>query len=112
MERIHRPNSVEPYRGILVQRCRPSLCLCRVVFGITAKEGRPASVELMSRARRVGGKCNKPISSIVLLSQKVAAVVEMNHVSGEIHFSACEGLRWVCQDQVTRRRGLRRMSRV
>jgi hypothetical protein len=49
---------------------------------------------------------------LVLLSQKVAAVVEMNHVSGEIHFSACEGLRWVCQDQVTRRRGLRRMSRV
>ena len=49
MERIHRPNSVEPHRGILVQRCRPSLCLYRVVFGITAKESRPASVELMSR---------------------------------------------------------------
>jgi len=47
-----------------------------------------------------------------LLSQKVAAVVETNHVFGEIHFSACEGLRWVCQDQVTRRRGFRRMSRV
>jgi hypothetical protein len=50
--RIHRPNSVEPYRGILVQRCRPSLCLYRVVFGITAKESRPASVELMSRCWR------------------------------------------------------------
>jgi hypothetical protein len=49
MERIHRPNSVEPHRRILVQRCRPSLCLYRVVFGITAKESRPASVELMSR---------------------------------------------------------------
>jgi methyl acetate hydrolase len=49
---------------------------------------------------------------LVLLSQKVAAVVETNHVFGEIHFSACEGLRWVCQDQVTRRRGFRRMSRV
>ena len=48
MERIHRPNSVEPYRGILVQRCRPSLCLYRIVFGITAKENHPASVELMS----------------------------------------------------------------
>ncbi len=52
MERIHRPNSVEPYRGILVQRCRPSLCLYRVVFGITAKESRPPSVELISRCWR------------------------------------------------------------
>ena len=52
MERIHRPNSVEPYRGILVQRYRPSLCLYRAVFGIVAKESRPASVELMSRCRR------------------------------------------------------------
>src|SRR5262249_9069917 len=49
MERIHRPNSMEPHRGILVQRCRPSLCLYHAVFGITAKESRPASVELMSR---------------------------------------------------------------
>src|SRR5260221_1569346 len=48
MERINRPNSVEPYRGILVQRCRPSLCLYRVVFGFTAKESRPTSVELIS----------------------------------------------------------------
>jgi hypothetical protein len=52
MERIHRSNSVEPHRGILVQRCRPSLCLYRVVFGITAKESRPPSVELMSRCWR------------------------------------------------------------
>ena len=49
MGRIHRPNSVESHRGILVQRCRPSLCLHRVVFGITAKERRWASVELISR---------------------------------------------------------------
>ena len=59
MEHIHRPNSVEPHRGILIQRCRPSLCLYRVVFSITAKESRSASVELMSRTRRVGGKCRK-----------------------------------------------------
>ena len=32
MEPIHRPNSVEPHRGILVQRHRPSLCLLRVVL--------------------------------------------------------------------------------
>src|SRR5216684_2007647 len=56
MERIHKPNSVEPHRGILVQRCRPSLCLYRVVFGITAKESRPSSVELMSRCWR-GDSC-------------------------------------------------------
>jgi len=52
MERIHRPNSVESHRGILVQRCRPSLCLSRVVFGITAKESRPASIELTCRCWR------------------------------------------------------------
>jgi hypothetical protein len=62
MERIHRPNSVEPHRGILVQRCRSSLRLYRVVFGIAAKESRPASVELMSRTRRVGGKYRDPRS--------------------------------------------------
>src|SRR5262249_37377199 len=54
MEPIRRPNSVEPHRGILIQRCRPSWCLYRVVSGITAQESRPASVELMSRTRQVG----------------------------------------------------------
>src|SRR5262245_59461907 len=48
MEPVHGPNSVEPHRGILVQRYRPSLCLHRVVSGITAEESRPASVELIS----------------------------------------------------------------
>jgi uncharacterized membrane protein YkgB len=48
MEHIHRPNCVEPHRGILVQRCRASLCLYRLVFGVTANESRPASLELMS----------------------------------------------------------------
>jgi AhpC/TSA family len=51
-------------------------------------------------------------NALALLSQKVAAVVETNHVFGRIHFSACGGLRWVDQDQVTRRCGFRRMSRV
>jgi uncharacterized membrane protein YkgB len=40
---------VEPHRGILVQRRRFSLCLYRVVSGVTAKESRPASFELTSR---------------------------------------------------------------
>ena len=31
-------------------------------------------------------------SGLILLSQKVAAVFETNHVFGEIHFSACERL--------------------
>jgi hypothetical protein len=60
MERIQGPNSVEPHWRIFVQRCCPSLCLYRVVFGVTANESRPASVELMSRTRRVGGKRRKP----------------------------------------------------
>jgi hypothetical protein len=31
-------------------------------------------------------------TALILLSQKVSAVFETNHVFGEIHFSACEGL--------------------
>jgi hypothetical protein len=64
MERIHRPDSVEPHRGILVQRCRPSLCLYRVVFDVTSKESCPTSVGLISRTRRVGGKCRKPSAQL------------------------------------------------
>src|SRR6267142_6740594 len=60
MERLHRPNSVEPYGGFLVQRCRPSLGLYRGVFGITAKESRPASVELMSRCWRGDSRLPTP----------------------------------------------------
>ena len=52
MELVHGPDSVESHRGVLVQGCRPSLCLCRAVFGITAEESRPASVQLMSRCWR------------------------------------------------------------
>src|SRR5262245_22401295 len=52
MERIHGPHSVEPHRGILVQGCRPPLCLHRFVLGIAAEESRVASVALMSRRRR------------------------------------------------------------
>jgi hypothetical protein len=51
-------------------------------------------------------------SLLVLLSQKVAGFVEKNHVFGKIRFSACGGLRWVCQHQVTLHRGFRGMSRV
>jgi MFS family permease len=69
--------------------------------------GHSALAERLGRNQRFAST-----GALVLLSQKVAAVVETNHVFGEIHFSACEGLRWVCQDQVTRRRGFRRMSRV
>ena len=49
---------------------------------------------------------------LVLLSQKVAAFADENHVFGRIQFSACRGLRWVCQNLVTLGRGFRRMSRV
>jgi hypothetical protein len=51
-------------------------------------------------------------SLLVLLSQKVAAFADENHVFGKIQFSACGGLRWVCQNLVTLDRGFRRMSRV
>jgi hypothetical protein len=51
-------------------------------------------------------------SLLILLSQKVAGFVEENHVFGKIHSSACGGLRWVCQNQVTLHRGFRGMSRV
>ena len=50
--------------------------------------------------------------ALVLLSQKVAAFADENHVFGEIQFSACRGLRWVCQNLVTLHHGFRRTSRV
>jgi hypothetical protein len=49
---------------------------------------------------------------VVSLSQKVAAFADENHVFGKIQFSACKGLRWVCQNLVTLHRGFRRTSRV
>src|ERR1700733_810177 len=48
VERIHGPHSVEPHRGIPLQRHRPSLCLCCLVFSIAAEGSRPAPVELIS----------------------------------------------------------------
>jgi hypothetical protein len=41
------------------------------------------------------------MSPLVLLSLKVAAFADENHVFGKIQFSACRGLRWVCQNLVT-----------
>ena len=35
-----------------------------------------------------------------------------NHVFGKIYFLACEGLRWICQNQVTLHRGFWRLSTV
>jgi hypothetical protein len=49
---------------------------------------------------------------LVLLSQKVAAFADENHIFGKIQFSACRGLRWVCQNLVTLHHGFRRTSRV
>ena len=39
-----------------------------------------------------GSSIASALEGLVLLSQKVSAVFETNHVFGEIHFSACEGL--------------------
>jgi hypothetical protein len=36
----------------------------------------------------------------------------LRHVFGKIHFLASEGLRWICQNQVTLHRGFWRLSRV
>jgi hypothetical protein len=49
-------------------------------------------------------------SYLVLLSQWVAGFIWKNQVFGEIHFSACGGAEWVCQNRVTQDRGFRRMS--
>jgi hypothetical protein len=100
MERIHRPNSVEPHRGILVQRCRPSLCLYRVVFGITAKESRPASVELMSRTRRVAGRCCKPSAQQETVNEP-PDIIGMRRASERTAQCLCGSFStWSCQQQV------------
>ena len=76
MEPIHRPNSMEPHRGIPVQRCRPSLCLYRAAFGITAKESRTASVQLKSRTRRIDGKCRKPTLMVAVDAPRQRAAAQ------------------------------------
>jgi len=46
---------------------------------------------------------------LVLLSQKVAADREENHLFGKIHTSAVGRLEWVCRDQTMVKRGFRPM---
>jgi hypothetical protein len=50
--------------------------------------------------------------SLVLLSQSVAAFAEKNHIFEKTHFLAWGGLRWVCKDRGTWRRGFRRLLMV
>jgi hypothetical protein len=46
---------------------------------------------------------------LILLSQKVAADGEENHLFGKIHGSAVGGWEWVCQDQTMLKRGFQLM---
>jgi len=48
---------------------------------------------------------------LVLLSQKVAAKGEANHLFGKIHGSAMGRLKWICQDRTMVTRGFWPMSR-
>ena len=48
---------------------------------------------------------------LVLLSQKVAADGEENHLFGKIHTSAMGRLEWVCRDQTMVKRDFRPMLR-
>src|SRR5689334_17040486 len=47
------------------------------------------------------------VGLLVLLSQKVAADGEENHLFGKIHTSAVGRLEWVCRDQTMVKRGFR-----
>jgi arylsulfatase A-like enzyme len=49
--------------------------------------------------------------ALVLLSQKVAAKGEANHLFGKIHGSAMGRLKWICQDRTMVTRGFWPMSR-
>jgi hypothetical protein len=51
------------------------------------------------------------ITRVVLLSQKVAADGEENHLFGKIHTSAMGRLEWVCRDQTMVKRDFRPMLR-
>src|SRR5262245_54976939 len=57
------------------------------------------------------GASTRSASALVLLSQKVAADGEENHLFGRIHTSAMERLVWVCRDQTMKKRGFRPMWR-
>ena len=50
-------------------------------------------------------------TGLVLLSQKVAADGEENHLFGKIHTSAMGRLEWVCRDQTMVKRDFRPMLR-
>src|SRR5437660_2198311 len=50
-------------------------------------------------------------STVVLLSQKVAADGEENHLFGKIHTSAVGRLEWIYRDQAMATRGFRPMWR-
>ena len=56
--------------------------------------------------------CYSGTHLLVLLSQSVAAFAEKNHIFEKTHFLAWGGLRWVCKDRGTWRRGFRRLLMV
>ena len=51
--------------------------------------------------------------ALLLLSYNVAAFADEESMNlARFYFLACEGLRWICQNQVTLHRGFWRLSRV
>src|SRR5262249_30512259 len=78
----------------------------------------PRHPQASSAGRWLGGRREKlcPLGghskiALVLLSQKVAADGEQNHLFGRIHTSAMGRLVWVCRDQTMMKRGFRPMWR-
>jgi hypothetical protein len=75
----------------------------------------PAPIEVHTYSKRAGeiiarGAANSQ-GPLVLLSQKVAADGEENHLFGKIHGSAMGRLKWICQDRTMVTRGFWPMSR-
>jgi putative tryptophan/tyrosine transport system substrate-binding protein len=81
---------------------------------VIAFSGDPVGDGVVSSLARPGGNItgfSYMSTDLVLLSQKVAADREENHLFGKIHTSAIGRLEWVCRDQTMVKRGFRPMWR-
>jgi hypothetical protein len=110
--RLHEsPARFQPIKSTQVVRSRSTSG--QENFAIKALAAHLRQNPVLTRADASSWCKNKGYRLILLImSQKVAAFADENHVFGKIQFSACRGLRWVCQNLVTLHCGFRRTSRV
>jgi transposase len=81
------------FRVLVIRRPKYACRVCEDVVVQTSAPPRLIEGGIRTEATVAQVLISKYADDLVLLSQKVAALVETNHVFGKIHFSAREGLR-------------------